>query len=62
MEKFARKHYRVAQKEAAATPHVHMEKFRKHGKRFLLVGFGLLIAVWLEGLLVGYLIGKNRGR
>ena len=62
MEKFTRKHYRVAQKEAAATPHVHLEKFRKHGKKFLLVGFGLLITAWLEGLLVGYLIRKKRGR
>ncbi|MCL2855115.1 MAG: hypothetical protein FWE21_05800 [Defluviitaleaceae bacterium] len=59
MEKFVRKHYRVAQKEAAAAPHVYVEKFKRHGKKIALIGLALLLAAWLEGLLIGYLIGKK---
>lgn len=62
MEKFVRKHYRAAQKEVANAPNAHAQGLGKDNKRLLWFGFGLLIAIWLEGLLVGYLIGKNRKR
>ncbi len=57
----ARRHYRVAEREAEQAPHkgtfITNEKKSK-----LFVGLGLLAAfLYIDGLVMGYLFGKRRG-
>jgi|GEM_PF-2103705 len=64
MEKFVRKHYRVAQKEAECAPHspARQERIRKHHKRAGIAILVFVVLCWVEGFVIGYLIGKKNGR
>ena len=64
MEKFVRKHYRVAQKEAECAPRnpARIEKIKKYHKKAGIAILVFLVFCWVEGFVIGYLIGKRNGR
>lgn len=57
MARKRRKHHRVAKKQQALQ--AQKEKIQKFE---LLIGLGIIIAIWLEGYLVGRLVSKIKYR
>ena len=60
MHRYARRHHRVAAKEAALSPPGQIARVRKYKYKIAAVGVALFLLACVKWFVIGYLVGGRR--
>ena len=59
MHRYARRHHRVAAKEAAYSPQGQIVKLKKNKHKIAAVGLATILLVCVKWFIIGYLVGSR---
>ena len=59
MQRYSRRHHRVAKKEAALSPAVSVTKLKTCWKKYAFMGAAIVIIGCVKFFFLGYLVGKK---